>query len=389
MWSVPHLRPEMYQFLKRYQKVNHFPRSAELCKKERMYKNIEKMHRLHQCFDFVPKTFALPQELPQLLEESMADDYWVIKPLTGQGKESFITSDASSIPNTSECIASKYIADPLLIEGHKFDLQIYVALTSIEPLKLYVYNEGFAVLSPYKFPANKSKVCSVNSSSRKLTLAELNGYLEAQGIDCANTWNKVDEIVVKAVLSIEEQVKSACDVYVPFKSNCFELLEFSILIDKSLKPWLLKVSSPALNINLATEQQTKNNLVADLLTLIGIVPLDQRTLPKKGAARHGMCATSGMKRGKTVKLTKLRDNSKNSTKQEAMAIHEMEAEFKRRGRFRRVFPTLACPSYKTLFQIERPLNSLLANYLAKKQDSKSKVLFQRNFANHSKKPLAK
>jgi tubulin polyglutamylase TTLL5 len=41
-------------------------------------------------------------------------------------------------------VVSEYVDDPLLIDGLKFDLRIYVALTSINPLRIYVYEDGLA-----------------------------------------------------------------------------------------------------------------------------------------------------------------------------------------------------------------------------------------------------
>ena len=68
---------------------------------------------------------------------------------------------------------------------------------------------------------------------------------------------------------------SAFEMHVPYRTNCFELLGFDILIDSNLKPWLLEVNlSPSLNTDMPLDLKIKGNLLADLFTLIGIVPND-------------------------------------------------------------------------------------------------------------------
>jgi len=64
-------------------------------------------------------------------------------------------------------------------------------------------------------------------------------------------------------------------MYVPYRNNCFEVFGFDILIDSNLRPWLLEVNlSPSLNSDTPLDLKIKGNLLSDVFTLIGIVPLD-------------------------------------------------------------------------------------------------------------------
>ena len=86
---------------------------------------------------------------------------------------------------------------------------------------------------------------------------------------------KMEDIIIKTVISIEHLIFKAHNQYVPYRTNCFDLLGFDILIDQTLKPWLLEVNlSPSLSCSEKLDLNVKGNLVADLFTLVGVVPLD-------------------------------------------------------------------------------------------------------------------
>ncbi len=61
--------------LTRYQKINHFPKSTEITRKDCMYRLLARMKEIHgsKHFGFVPLTFILPNELQELHEAMQSD----------------------------------------------------------------------------------------------------------------------------------------------------------------------------------------------------------------------------------------------------------------------------------------------------------------------------
>ncbi len=57
----------------------------------------------------------------------------------------------SSASQNGPSIVQEYIENPLLIDGFKCDLRVYVLITSCCPLRIFVYNEGLVRLSAEQY----------------------------------------------------------------------------------------------------------------------------------------------------------------------------------------------------------------------------------------------
>ena len=99
-------------------------------------------------WDFMPQMFVLPEE-NELLKEQMEKEkgsFWIIKPPNlSRGKGISVVDQFEKVPKTTQQICvQRYLMQPFLIDGRKFDLRVYVLVTSIDPLRIYVYEEGLA-----------------------------------------------------------------------------------------------------------------------------------------------------------------------------------------------------------------------------------------------------
>ena len=70
---------------------------------------------------------------------------FIVKPSASScGRGIRVVKGNTRISNREDSIVSMYIDNPLLIKNKKFDMRMYVLITSYHPLRIYLYEEGLA-----------------------------------------------------------------------------------------------------------------------------------------------------------------------------------------------------------------------------------------------------
>ncbi|KAK6621419.1 hypothetical protein RUM44_001226 [Polyplax serrata] len=366
LWTGVHMKAHQLQTLRAHQRVNHFPRSYELTRKDRLYKNIERVQRLQglKHFDFIPQTFVLPGDYKDLcLVHHRIRGPWIVKPVaSSRGRGIYIVNSPDQIPADETLVVAKYIDDPLLVDGFKCDLRLYVAVTSYNPLVIYLYEEGLVRLATVKYESKgqhlwnpcmhlcnysinkyhedyvKSEDPEAEDVGHKWTLSALLRHLKSEGKDTSLLMQRIEDVIVKAILAAAPTIVAAAR-FVPHPRNCFELYGFDILIDSNLKPWLLEVNlSPSLGCDSPLDVRIKSAMLADLLTLVGIPVVDpivqhplQIVADTNTKVMRKTEATNTPQKSGRVPL--------NLTVEEARLIYSIHSEYNRRGGFLRIFPS--------------------------------------------------
>ena len=70
---------------------------------------------------------------------------------SSRGRGIYLANNLKEINRAEACVVSRYIDNPLLLYGYKFDLRLYVVVTSFEPLRIYIYREGLVRFATEKY----------------------------------------------------------------------------------------------------------------------------------------------------------------------------------------------------------------------------------------------
>lgn len=108
--------------------------------------------------DFIPQTYILPGEYSLFTEEFHRNPNvtWIVKPAArSQGYGIFLLRKINQLKKIADnkyqfnlnmkenYVVSKYIENPFLVGGKKFDMRVYCLVTSYKPLKIWVNKDGF------------------------------------------------------------------------------------------------------------------------------------------------------------------------------------------------------------------------------------------------------
>lgn len=422
-----HMKSPGFRAIREHQKLNHFPGSFQIGRKDRLWRNLLKMQT--RCgkkeFNFFPQSFILPQDIKLLRkawEEGASHQKWIVKPpASARGIGIQVIHKWSQLPKRRPLLVQRYLHKPYLIDGRKFDLRIYVYVTCYDPLRVYLFKDGLVRFASCKYSSSmkslsnkfvhltnysvnkknteyKSNLDETACQGHKWALKALWNYLTQKGVNSEAIWEKIKDIVIKTIIASEPYVNSLVKMYVRRPYCCHELFGFDIMLDENLKPWILEVNiSPSLHSNSPLDVSIKGQMIRDLLNLAGFVLPSTDSIASRPQTRSDSTCSQGSalkekprpasecftaeKLKKAYYLTqKIPDQDFYSsvldilTPDDVRILVETEDEYSRRGQFERVFPTHISMRYLRFFEQPRYFNILVTQWELKYYLNKHKGL---------------
>jgi tubulin monoglycylase TTLL15 len=163
--------------------------------------------------------------------------------------------------HSNEQFVQEFIENPFLIDGFAFDLGVYVLVTSLNPLRIYRFDEEILLRfcpKPYhpfdendidKYVVHESQktIDEIPSLRRQVVeqkksfKSSFESHLKATGFDPANLWRQIDDAIVTLLLANEQNILEATESFGKVE-NFFELVRFDFIIDDSFEVHLMEIN---------------------------------------------------------------------------------------------------------------------------------------------------
>ena len=271
-----------------YQRVNHFMGNHYLTKKDHLRRSHDR-HVMKGGIEIYPETFMLPRESMKFMQAfEDKQSLWIMKPVgLSRGRGVKVVSEIGQVLYCRPVVVQRYISNPVLLNGYKFDLRLYVLVICYSPLTAFLYKEGFARLASVKYSIGQEELDKYahitnvaiqkeySDNVTKITLSKLaTSSAFAPGQFKNTVWPKIKEVALKTLEMGEGNIKA--------HRNCFELFGLDMIIEEgSLRVWLLEVNaSPSLAVETDMDERVKIPLIQDVVKLVTCKNLEINTFEK-------------------------------------------------------------------------------------------------------------
>jgi Tubulin-tyrosine ligase family len=352
---------DVFEQLSVQKSINHIPGNNGLTIKDFLYETLRSSReRLADDaqkarMDYFPRVYAMPDDFHAL--QQCALDYpakkWILKPKnSSRGRGIEVVQDIADIPLAPSWMVQEYIDNPHVMRERKYVLRLYVLVSSVEPLRVYLHREGFAKLAsePYNIEDPDNPFAHLTNPDINATntdaeapvvfvgLSDYRQWLRDEGHDDEALFTKIRDLVTLSVIAVRERMRQRLKAQNAPADGCYELLGVDCLVDADLKPWILECNlSPSLEVCAApedggdTETTIKRTMVADMVSLLGL------NTPVKNAQTLG--------------------------KEERIA-HDNDGELARVGGFERLFPAKdTVEDYLSFFPVPRLADRVSARHV--------------------------
>ncbi|EFA77805.1 hypothetical protein PPL_09303 [Heterostelium album PN500] len=269
---------ELYDRLKNPNQINRYPGMPQaLNSKHLLAKNIKEMAERfgEEEFSFHPITFTLPEDyysLQQFAEQNPKVNFISKPKFGGRGIGIHLYSNVNQIENDPNYVIQKYIPNPFLIDGKKFTLRLYVLVTSLDPLIIYIHNHGSLKFATIDFTNDKSTFNDLNMSMHITNQAlntDLSSYTFSTDVNVDDVgskwslkafwryldnnnlypstllWKNIKDVVVKTIFSAEPSVLEKTKELMKSDSVGFQLMGLDIDLLDNFQPIFIEANMNA------------------------------------------------------------------------------------------------------------------------------------------------
>ncbi|PHS27718.1 MAG: amylase [Robiginitomaculum sp.] len=299
-WYTGMPDPHVFEQLNATKTINHIPGNNGLTIKDYLYETL-KAARERQAsranrarMGYFPRVYAMPNDFHELQHCAVQnpEKSWILKPKnSSRGRGIEVVQDIANIPLENTWMVQEYIDNPHVMNDRKYVLRLYVLISSVEPLRFYMHQEGFAKLAsePYNIEDPDNPFAHLTNPDINATntdadapvvfvgLGDYRQWLRDEGHDDEALFAKIHDLVTLTVMAVRERMRNRINVQKAPANGCYELLGVDCLVDADLKPWILECNlSPSLEVCAGledggdTETIIKRNMVADMVSLLGL-----------------------------------------------------------------------------------------------------------------------